>query len=141
MSKTGAKKSSSKTNVVADISDTFSNLSNAQGFTSKAIGTKTVGAGINAGTGVGAGTGIGAGAGMGSGMGWGAAHHAAIAAGGGAGGGFVAGKAGGLKLGLGLGGLGGPIFLAALVGAGSYALYKMLQKPKALKPKARSAKP
>jgi len=65
-----------------------------------------------------------------AGVGWGAAHHAGIAAGGGAGGGFFAGKACGLKLGLGLGGLGGPFLLAAVAGTGSYALYKILQKPK-----------
>ncbi|MBF0282022.1 MAG: hypothetical protein HQM07_05595 [Zetaproteobacteria bacterium] len=46
------------------------------------------------------------------------------------GGGFFAGKAWGLKLGLGLGGLGGPIVMAALVGAGSYALYRSIKRHK-----------
>ncbi|MEO5342860.1 MAG: hypothetical protein H7842_05905 [Gammaproteobacteria bacterium SHHR-1] len=71
----------------------------------------------------GSGTGQAAGAG-GRALGSGAAHHVGMAVGGGAGSGFFAGKATGLKLGLGLGGLGGPILLAAVCGAGGYALYR-----------------
>ncbi len=54
----------------------------------------------------------------------GAAHHAGMAVGGGASSGFFAGKAAGFKLGLGLGGFGGPVLLAAVCGAGGYALYR-----------------
>jgi hypothetical protein len=73
--------------------------------------------------GLGSSAGHAAGAG-GRALGTGAAHHIGMAVGGGASSGFFAGKAAGLQLGLGLGGFGGPILLAAVCGAGGYALYR-----------------
>jgi hypothetical protein len=71
--------------------------------------------------------GAGVAGGVGKAAGLGAAHHGGMVAGAGAGGGFLTGKATGLKLGLGLGGFGGPLLLAALCGVGGLILYRAVR--------------